>query len=249
LASVLNASNTGFGGLVSTGDSSGQLQLQTANTTAVTIDTSQNVGIGTGTYASTVKTIYVPNGGVMSSDANNYTLAANAKYDSFWKYIITDYATYYKQSSGQHQWSIASSGTAGNSITFTQAMTLDNSGNVGIGTTSPSSYGKLAVNGSIAPMGAAGTYSIDATLAGAGTTVSSGGTVNFSNASGMLVVNQYSNGYVTIYLCGGGSTVAVASVGGTVGSFAYNSGISGYTWTSASTTTYGFFFVRTRPNA
>ena len=47
MASQINASNSGFGGIVSTGDSSGQLQLQTAGTAAVTIDTSQNVGIGT----------------------------------------------------------------------------------------------------------------------------------------------------------------------------------------------------------
>ena len=47
MSSTINASNSGFGGIVSTGDSSGQLQLQTAGTTAVTIDTSQNVGIGT----------------------------------------------------------------------------------------------------------------------------------------------------------------------------------------------------------
>ena len=45
--SYINASNSGFGGIVQQGDSSGILQLQTANTTAVTIDTSQNVGIGT----------------------------------------------------------------------------------------------------------------------------------------------------------------------------------------------------------
>jgi hypothetical protein len=51
LASQINASNSGFGGIVSTGDSSGQLQLQTAGTTAVTIDTSQNVGIGTASPA------------------------------------------------------------------------------------------------------------------------------------------------------------------------------------------------------
>jgi hypothetical protein len=130
----------------------------------------------------------------------------------------------------------------------TTAITVDTSQNVGIGTTSPSSYGKLAVNGAIAPMGAIGTYSIDVTL-GSGTTVSSGGTVNFSNASGMLVVNQYNNGAVTIYLCGGGGTSAVASIAGTVGSFAYNSGIAGYTWTSSVTTTYGFFFLRTRATA
>lgn len=43
MASTINASNTGFGGIVSTGDSSGQLQLQTAGTTALTIDASQNI--------------------------------------------------------------------------------------------------------------------------------------------------------------------------------------------------------------
>jgi hypothetical protein len=47
LASQINASNSGFGGIVSTGDSSGVLQLQTVGTTAITVDTSQNVGIGT----------------------------------------------------------------------------------------------------------------------------------------------------------------------------------------------------------
>ena len=47
MASIINASNSGFGGIVSTGDSSGELQLQTAGTTALTINTSQNVGIGT----------------------------------------------------------------------------------------------------------------------------------------------------------------------------------------------------------
>jgi hypothetical protein len=52
------------------------------------------------------------------------------------KYITTDYATRYLQVSGQHQWQIAPSGTAGNAITFTTGMTLDNSGNLLVGTTS-----------------------------------------------------------------------------------------------------------------
>jgi hypothetical protein len=45
MASTINASTSA--GLVSTADTSGVLQLQTAGTTAVTVDTSQNVGIGT----------------------------------------------------------------------------------------------------------------------------------------------------------------------------------------------------------
>jgi hypothetical protein len=55
----------------------------------------------------------------------------------FYIYSNTGAATFYQQISGQHQWHNAPSGTAGNTITFTQAMTLDASGNLGIGTASP----------------------------------------------------------------------------------------------------------------
>jgi hypothetical protein len=52
----------------------------------------------------------------------------------------------YRQSGGVHSWNTSTAtGTAGNAITFTQAMTLDASGNLGIGTTSPSQ--KLDVRG------------------------------------------------------------------------------------------------------
>jgi len=46
MTTTLNASTAGAGGFIATGDNSGSLALQTAGTTAVTIDTSQNVGIG-----------------------------------------------------------------------------------------------------------------------------------------------------------------------------------------------------------
>ena len=47
MTTTLNASNSGSGGLVATADASGVLALQTAGTTAVTVDASQRVGIGT----------------------------------------------------------------------------------------------------------------------------------------------------------------------------------------------------------
>jgi hypothetical protein len=126
---------------------------------------------------------------------------------------------------------------------------LDDHGNFGIGTTSPGTYGKLAVNGAIAPIGTAGTYSID--VSAAAVSVANNGTVAFPSSSGMLVVNNHSNGGLTIYICGGGSTAAVASVIGAVGTFAYSVGNSGYTWTNntGATVTVGFFFVRTRTTA
>jgi hypothetical protein len=51
MASLINATTTGLGGIITTGDNSGSLALQTGGTTALTIDTSQNVGIGTSSPA------------------------------------------------------------------------------------------------------------------------------------------------------------------------------------------------------
>jgi hypothetical protein len=60
-------------------------------------------------------------------------------------YKTTANASIYRQTTGQHIWYNAPSGTAGNAITFTQAMTLDASGNLSIGATSTT--GKLLAAG------------------------------------------------------------------------------------------------------
>jgi hypothetical protein len=51
MTTTINASNSGSGGLVQTADASGILALQTAGTTAVTIDTSQRTAFVAGTAA------------------------------------------------------------------------------------------------------------------------------------------------------------------------------------------------------
>jgi len=51
MASTINGTSTGNGGLISTGDDSGILNIQTNETTAISIDASQNVGIGATTPA------------------------------------------------------------------------------------------------------------------------------------------------------------------------------------------------------
>jgi hypothetical protein len=62
-----------------------------------------------------------------------------------------DFASRFRQNK-EFQWLIAPSGTAGNTISFTQAMTLDADGNLGVGTSSPStaggSYTGLDIRGS-----------------------------------------------------------------------------------------------------
>ncbi len=47
MASSINSTSAGNGGLISTGDDSGILNIQTNETTAITVDASQKVGIGT----------------------------------------------------------------------------------------------------------------------------------------------------------------------------------------------------------
>jgi len=51
MANVINATSTGNGGLVSTGDDSGILNIQTNETTAITVDASQRVAFVAGTAA------------------------------------------------------------------------------------------------------------------------------------------------------------------------------------------------------
>ena len=126
--------------LVQTADTSGVLQLQTnGGTTAVTIDNSQNVGIGVTPSAwgssykaldiSTYTSVYGANGNTSGFSQNAYYNGTN------WIYRNTNAASNYIQSGGTHVWQTASSGTAGNAITFTQAMTLDASSNLLVGAT------------------------------------------------------------------------------------------------------------------
>jgi hypothetical protein len=76
---------------------------------------------------------------------SNYTVLSNNSYAAGGgyqsgdaRYINNGFSTAYIQNnSGQHLWMTSASGSANAAITFTQAMTLDASGRLGIGTTSP----------------------------------------------------------------------------------------------------------------
>lgn len=69
-------------------------------------------------------------------------------------YKTSSFATQYRQdNAGNHVWFNAPSGTAGNAITFTQAMTLDPSGNLLVGTTGAvvSSVSRFRVSATAVP--------------------------------------------------------------------------------------------------
>ena len=126
--------------------SNGTLKLQSNGTTdAVTIDTSQNMGLGVtpSAWGGTSKALQFSTGAFEARSAS-FSSNTNAYFNSGWLYVGTGRATLYNQTDGQHVWYNSASGTAGNAITFTQAMTLDASGNLLVGATSSSGNGERA---------------------------------------------------------------------------------------------------------
>jgi hypothetical protein len=123
----------------------------TGNSMAVTSDASGNVGVGV-TPSAWVAIKGLEIGAVgngfsgFSGDSGSY-VTSNAYYGTGgWRYgYSSKLATLYSAEAGRHAWLIAPSGTAGNAITFTQAMTLDASGRLLLGTTSPIGNARLNV--------------------------------------------------------------------------------------------------------
>jgi hypothetical protein len=89
------------------------------------------------------------NGGTsLGAFANITYFNQNAVFNNGWKYVNSNAAGRYELGQ-EHKWFNAPSGTTGNAITFTQAMTLFSTGNLLVGTPSPISDNgaRLQVNG------------------------------------------------------------------------------------------------------
>jgi hypothetical protein len=74
-------------------------------------------------------------------------LGTNSYFNSSWRYAINGAVAQYEQSSGNHVWHSAVSGTANNTATINRLATLWNNGNFGIGTGATDAGFKLDVNG------------------------------------------------------------------------------------------------------
>jgi hypothetical protein len=127
-------------------DNSGGLTISLpfggVESTKLTLTSNGNLGLGvtpsawtTTVYAKAVEVGAIGNA-LYSAGIADVNLTSNAIYSGSWKYADTAPASRYQLTDNSHRWFIAPSGTAGNTISFTQAMTLDASGNLSIGQTS-----------------------------------------------------------------------------------------------------------------
>ena len=207
MTSTINASTTA--GIVTTADTSGVLALQTAGTTAVTVDASQNVGIGTATPNSRMSVaVSSTSTSVLGTYANIPLLLQNtSSTDNNWSVIGVqdasgDFSSYIgtqntSQASSTAIMAFATNGGSG----ATERMRIDSSGNLAIGTTTnvtldavgaarplvvQKSDTSTTLNGSTAAI----------TIANGSATTNNTAQLNFAAITGASG-NQYSSGIIS----------------------------------------------------
>ena len=151
------------------------------------LDSAGNLGLGVTPSAWSLGKAFeigATGSSIWNVDNSNIAFTQNAYYNGGWKYARTQAASYYDQFAGAHRWNTAASGTAGNPISFTQAMTLDASGNLLVGQTSGGSF-KLDVLGNGQFSGTSADTRILMTSTGVANTVigfNNSGSTNFVGA-------------------------------------------------------------------
>jgi hypothetical protein len=107
-------------------DSSGNLGLGVTPSAWISAYKGFDIGTTTSLYGRTDSTME------FALALNGYRASSGS-----WLYRNNGAAARYNQNSGTHWWDVAPSGTAGGTISFTQAMTLTAAGDLGVGQTSP----------------------------------------------------------------------------------------------------------------
>jgi hypothetical protein len=144
-----------------------------ATSTAITIDASENVGIGVvpETWSLFNALQLGGNASLIYKNAtlSDFSIANNVYYNSGWKYINTDQAARMVINNGGNiVFQTAPSGTADAAATLTTAMTIHNTGGVSVGTGTSISAGNILVNDGIYISSSNGDYQIRGNSTGGG---------------------------------------------------------------------------------
>jgi hypothetical protein len=181
-------------------------------TEVLKLDASGNLGIGvtpSAWGAATTPALQVTSAALfnLTSGGNRTYFTSNAFFNGTnFIYLNSTSANMYLQYDGSHQWHRAPSGTAGNAITFTQAMTLDASGQLSLGITAATGNANriLHING-------ADSAELHLTRSNSGSSSTFGGYVNFDGSNNFNLQNR-TGGAINL-ITGTTTALAIASTG------------------------------------
>jgi hypothetical protein len=148
---------TAYAGVIGTTTST-LLQFGTNNNIRATIDTSGNLGINCipAAWNTSFNTKAIQMGAYASVFGDSYQGTSGIAYNAYqggndvYNYIASSVnASAYLQSGGSHYWKVATSGTAGGVISFTQAMRLFVSGGLSLGNNTDPGATNLSVTGTV----------------------------------------------------------------------------------------------------
>ena len=227
----------------------------TNGTEKMRLDSPGNLGLGVtpSAWGSGRRAIQISSPAQVASSGITMEVGSNWYNDGTnYRYTVSNTASLYSPSNGAHAWYTAPSGTAGNAISFTQAMTLDASGNLLVNRTAVVGSEKLSVNGG------ARLETFADIIGGAGTPelrlYQNGGNWSVRNSAGALAFYDLTGSAERARITSGGNLVlGTTSASGMVSVLAPASGAYSYAFFDTSNpgtayaelksngTTYGYF--------
>jgi hypothetical protein len=196
-----------------------------------------NLGLGVTPSAwDTYKAFQIGSQGSLASVSTVVNLSQNAYWSaSGHTYIATGTAAQYHINDGVFAWRTAPSGTAGNAISFTQAMTLNASGRLLLNTTDDNAIGRLQVRGNGTFTGTGYDTINSAEVQLINTTSSTGRTfvLNSLNSGGFQIADKTAGGATRLLIDSTGAATFSSSInaGGYVtGQGAQPGGLGGSRW-------------------